>query len=114
MLFKELAQIPLCCAVSTEHPYSNRKELSEKDLFSENIIICNSYEIPSRAASIQNRIGHQFLPDCTYYCENLQVMLFLIRAGYGFAILPYGASVDKEIYINHIIVHLTYAVLFFM
>lgn len=97
ILYKELARIPICCALPAGHPFSDNKEIDEKELFSENIIICNSYEIPSKAASIQNRLEHQFLPDSTYYCENLQVMLSLIRAGYGFAILPDGASVDSEI-----------------
>lgn len=97
IIYKELAKIPICCAVPTEHPYSGSRELSEKELLSENIIICNSYEIPSKTASIQNRLEHQFLPESTYYCENLQVMLSLIRAGYGIAILPDGASVDSGI-----------------
>lgn len=97
IIYKELVQLPICCAVPTEHPYSDKTELDEKELLSENLIICNSYEIPSKAAGIQNRLENQFLPDHTYYCENLQVMLSLIRAGYGFAILPNGASVDSEI-----------------
>lgn len=97
IIYKELTKIPICCALPTGHPYSNNKELDEKELFSESIIICNSYEIPSKTASIQNRLEHQFLPESTYYCENLQVMLSFIRAGYGFAILPNGASVDSEI-----------------
>lgn len=96
-LYKELARIPVCCAVSSEHPYSCKKEVHEKELLSENIIICNSYEIPSKTATIQNYLENQFLPDSTYYCENLQVMLSLVKAGYGFAVLPNGASVDSQI-----------------
>lgn len=37
------------------------------------------------------------MPDSSYYCENLQVMLSLVRAGYGFCVLLDGASVDSEI-----------------
>lgn len=97
VIYKELTRIPICCAVPSNHPYSRKKELSEKELLSENIIICNSYEIPSQVANIQNRLENKFLPDSTYYCENLQVMLSLIRAGYGCAVLPDGASVDSQI-----------------
>lgn len=97
ILYKELNKIRICCAVPTGHPFSQKTEISEKELYSENIIICNSYEIPSKAANIQTRLENQFLPESAYYCENLQVMLAFIKAGYGFAVLPEGTSVDPEI-----------------
>ena len=97
MNYRELIQIPICCAVPSEHPYAKKDIILEKELLSENLIICNSYEIPSRVASIQNRLENKFLPDSTYYCENLQVMLSLVKAGYGLAVLPNGASIDPGI-----------------
>lgn len=97
IVYKELNKIRICCAVPTGHPLSQKREIYEKELYSENIIVCNSYEIPSKVANIQLRLENQFLPESTYYCENLQVMLSLIKAGYGFAILPEGTSVDPEI-----------------
>lgn len=97
IVYKELNKIRICCAVPSEHPFAQKKEVYERELYSENIIICNSYEIPSNVANIQNRLENQFLPESTYYCENLQVMLSFIRAGYGFAVLPEGTSIDPEI-----------------
>lgn len=97
VIYKELARMPVCCAVPSGHPFSSKNEIYKEELFSENIIICNSYEIPSKAAGIQNRLENRFLPDCAYYCENLQVMLSLVRAGYGFAVLPDKSSVDPGI-----------------
>lgn len=97
VIYKELIKIPICCAMPSAHPYSARTEIQEQDLLPENIIICNSYEIPSKAASIQNQLENKFLPDSTYYCENLQVMISLVKAGYGLAILPDKASVDSEV-----------------
>lgn len=97
IIYKELTKIPICYAVSSEHPYAEKESLSEKDLFSENLIICNSFEIPSKVATLQNHLEQQFLPDSVYYCENLQVVLSLIKAGYGFAVLPDGSSDDSEI-----------------
>lgn len=94
VVYQELASVPICCAVPRDHPLARKKELSEAELLSENIILCNSYEIPTKAANIQNRLGNKFLPDSSYYCENLQVMLSLVKAGYGFAILPDRASMD--------------------
>lgn len=97
MVYRELAKIPICCAVPSGHPISQKEEIHEEDLLSENIVICNSYEIPSKAAGIQNQLANKFLPDSTYYCENLQVLLSLVKAEYGFAVLPDQASVDSDI-----------------
>lgn len=97
IVYQELARLPLCCALPQDHFLSKKERIQEEELLSEKIIICNSYEIPSRAAAVQNHLENKFLPDSVYYCENLQVMLSLVRAGYGFAILPGQASVDPQI-----------------
>lgn len=95
--YRELVKIPVCCAFRADHPCAAREEITEQELYAESIIVCNSFEIPSEVAGIQNRLNHRFMPDSSYYCENLQVMLSLVRAGYGFCVLPDGASVDSEI-----------------
>lgn len=92
--YHELAQIPICCALPAGHPLSQKKELSEEDLLSESIVICNSHEIPSRVASVQNLLSRRFSPNATYYSENLHEMLTLIKAGYGIGILPEMPSTD--------------------
>lgn len=97
IVYKELTKIPICCVVPHSHPYSHRNELDEKELLSDKIIICNSYEIPSKVANVQTHLGKNYLPDFSYYCENFQVMLSLVKAGYGFAILPDKASEDPEL-----------------
>ncbi len=90
----ELEQIPVCAVLPSGHPLCQQSELSEKDLFSEEIVICNSYEIPSQVAGIQNRLSQKVSPGATYYSENLQVSLSLIKAGYGTAVLPAVPSAD--------------------
>lgn len=87
-LYYELAQISVCCILPSGHPLSQKEELSEDELLSENIVICDSREIPSQIASVQNLISHRFSPNSIYYCENLQSMQALIKAGYGIGILP--------------------------
>lgn len=95
--YRELAKIPVCCAFRSAHPLAAREEIAEQELYEERIIICNSFEMPSEAAGIQNRLSRQFLPDSSYYCESLPAMLSLVRAGYGFCVLPDGASADSGI-----------------
>lgn len=96
-LYHELAQIPVCCALPANHPLARNDEIAFTDLNSESIVICNSHEIPPLIASIQNLLGHQFAPHATYYSDNLQAMLTLIKAGYGIGILPEMSPNDTSI-----------------
>lgn len=86
--YRELFKIPLCCVISDTHPYAEKSVISEQELFSENMISCNSYSIPSKAAEIQNRISQHILPESIYICENTNVLLTLVRAGFGCSVLP--------------------------
>lgn len=95
--YSELAQIPLCCALTKSHILASKSEIQINDLLNENIVICNSYEIPSTAASIQDQLNHKLPPEATNYCENLHALLSLIKAGYGIGILPEMPSKDQEI-----------------
>lgn len=86
--YLELLQIPLCCVVPRSHPYALKTEIAEQELFSKPLVSCNSYGIPSQAAEIQNRISQHLLPESIHICENMQVLLTLVEAGYGCTILP--------------------------
>lgn len=88
MIYKELFKIPLCVIVPSDHIYASKKELSIEDLYSQNIVVCNSYAVPSKASELQNNISQHVLPESTYICDNLHVLLTLVRAGYGCSILP--------------------------
>lgn len=96
-LYYELAQIPICCVLPTEHPLSKKEEICEADLLSENIVICNSHEMPSQVTGVQNLLSNRFSPDSTYYSENLPALISLIKAGYGIGILPEMPSMDTSL-----------------
>ena len=96
-IYKELFQIPLCCIVPASHPWAERPELAKEELYLENIVVCNSYAIPARVAEMQNQISQHILPESTYVCENLQVLLTLVRAGYGCSVLPLMNFVNTDI-----------------
>lgn len=95
--YYELAQIPVCCTLSTDDPMSLKKELSESDLLEKNLVICNSYEIPSQVTNVQNLLSHKFAPSSIYYSENLYEMLTLVKAGYGIGILPQMLYADNSL-----------------
>ena len=96
-VYKELFQIPLCCIVPAAHPYAARPELVKEELYLENIVVCNSYAIPFKAAEMQNRIAQHIPPESTCICDNLQALLTLVRAGYGCSILPQMHFISSDI-----------------
>ena len=96
-VYKELFQVPPCCIVPASHPYAERPELAKEELYLENIVVCNSYAIPARVAEMQNQISQHILPEATYMCESLQVLLTLVRAGYGCSVLPLMNFVNTDI-----------------
>lgn len=95
--YKELSRRPVCCTISSAHPLAKKKEIREDDLYPEKIIVCNSYSIPSQAAYMQQQMKNQFPLDSVYFCDSLEALLTLIRAGYGFGILPETNLNDPEI-----------------
>lgn len=97
IIYEELSRTGVCCILSSEHKYSGRKEITEADLYTENIIICNSYSLPSQAAALQKRLERHFPLGSAYYCDNLSAILTLVRAGYGFGILPDMKRNDSQI-----------------
>lgn len=88
VIYKELAKIPLCCVLPASHPLAARENIEEQELLTENLITCSSSAIPVKAAEYQNQITLHLPPESIYICENLQVILTLIRSGYGYSILP--------------------------
>lgn len=88
ILYQEITRIPICCAVPAHHPLAARDSITEQDLAGEHIILCNSFEMPAKAATVQHHIGRQFSPESIHYCENTLVALSLTMAGYGVSILP--------------------------
>lgn len=97
IIYNELGQIPLCCILPSTHPYAKKSGLYEDELLSENIIICNSYAIPSKAAEVQNHISQHILPKSAHICENMQVLLTMVRAGYVYSILPKMNFINSDI-----------------
>lgn len=95
--YRELTQMPVCYAMHTEHPFATKKELTVQEVLTDHIIICNSFELPTRISNIQAQLAHNFTPDAMNYCENLRTMLALIQAGYGIGILPEIPSTGRNI-----------------
>jgi DNA-binding transcriptional LysR family regulator len=93
----ELTRLPICYALHADHPLAKKERLTEQEILEIPLIICNSFELPAPAADLQTQLSHKISPDAANYCENLQIMLTLIRAGYGIGIIPEIPSLGDEI-----------------
>lgn len=97
IIYRELLKVPVCCAVSPEHKYAGMEKISEQELASENIILCYSYPIPSKVLNRQRSIEKNYKLSNVYYCDSTDAQTVLVKAGYGFAILPQTTLDDKHI-----------------
>ena len=86
--YMELSKTPICCAISSDHPFSKKREIRESDLETESIILCNSFALPSISIDLQSKMRQHFSPESAHFCDNPNVLLTLVKAGYGFGILP--------------------------
>lgn len=97
ILFQELLKLPLCVILPKEHRLAQKEEIREEELYSESMITCNSYAIPARAVEIQSRVAQHLLPESIYVCESMQVLLTMVKAGYGCTILPMVSSSASDL-----------------
>jgi DNA-binding transcriptional LysR family regulator len=95
--YQEIRSLSICFVMREDHPLANEELLTEEDILSERLVLCNSFDIPARVASLQTQLTHRFSPDQTNYCENVPAMLTLIRSGYGIGILPKIPESEKQI-----------------
>lgn len=88
IVYQELTRVPLCCVLPVSHPFTSKSCLSKQDLLSETLIVSSSYTVPAKAAEFQHQTALQLPPESVHMCENMQMLLTLVRAGYGYSILP--------------------------
>lgn len=97
LMFRELGKIPLCCVLPRTHPYADRAEIGEEALYDQNLILCNSYTVPSKVMEVQNRVVQHISPERIHASDNPRAVLTLVRAGYGCSILPIPSFYDGAV-----------------
>lgn len=81
--------MPMCsCVVTQDHPFAGKKEIGEKELLGESMVICDSPAIPPAISQVQNRLKPFLSPPSVCYCDQVQAAISLIKSGFGFAVLP--------------------------
>ncbi len=92
IIFRELCRVPLCCVLPDSHPLAEEQRIKAEDLWKEKLITCSSSLIHFKAVEFQNQLAQHLSPEAIHICENFSFILLLIRAGYGYSILPRSRS----------------------
>lgn len=86
--FIPLSELSICVAVNKEHKLSLKETISEQEITDERIILCESHQLPIEVNYVQNKLARHIINKYTNYCHDINTQLCLIKAGYGFGILP--------------------------
>jgi DNA-binding transcriptional LysR family regulator len=86
--YLHLFYVDICCVVAASHPFAQRTSIPVEALFSENMVICNTPDLPLSVSQLQKQLESHFMLSSSYYCDDVPVALSMVRAGYGFAVLP--------------------------
>lgn len=86
--FRELARVPLVCICGPEHPLARKDALTLEQLRQGGrIAACRPRVCPPGLLAVQNQaIGVRETQDILF-CDNQEVMLPLVEAGYAFAVV---------------------------
>lgn len=86
--YLELFKSPSACVVPLSHTLANLNSVTEADLSKEKIILCDLHTNPQAVAGMQHQMAGSRPPSEVYFCERLESVLTLVKAGLGFTILP--------------------------
>lgn len=97
LVYRELGKAPLCCVLPRDHPLAGRELVEERELYAQPLIVCDGYAVHAKAVEAQHRVARHLSPELVQMGESAQVILTLVRAGYGCSILPRAAREDPEL-----------------
>jgi len=86
--FYPIQQIPICIALSNQSNHSNKTIIKIEELTNSNIILCDPHQLPLEVQLKQNQIAKKLFSTKTNFSHDINSMVILIEAGYGFGILP--------------------------
>ena len=87
LYFKKLADVPITCVCSGEHPLAQHESLTEGMLRGK-LVAGTPRQIPNGVLAVQNRLLAGLSPEETYITENRETAITLVRAGLGYTLCP--------------------------
>ena len=88
--FHKLCSVPISCVCSSDHPFAERKTLTEKDFTGSrnNIIVCSPRHVSSSLFSVQSHLLSQLPSEQRYFADGIESALVLAKAGMGYTLYP--------------------------
>lgn len=86
--FIELAQAPVTCVCTADHPLAAAERLTVDDLQSERLVLVAPPRVSPAIIELQSRLLVARPPSEVYFCESVEGMTVLAGAGYGVAVMP--------------------------
>ena len=88
--FRKLCSVPISCVCSSDHPFAERKTLTEKDFTGSrnNIIVCSPRHVSSSLFTVQSHLLSQLPPEQRYFADGIESALVLAKAGMGYTLYP--------------------------
>lgn len=87
-IYTELTKAPPALVVSPEHSLASRDKVTIKDLTEGCVILCDPRQNPQAVTELQHVLLNYRPPSQVYFCEHIESVLTLIKAGIGFTLLP--------------------------
>ena len=86
--YQELTRCPIVCICREDHPLAKAEELTPEELKgTATIAACRPPACPPSLFALQGQIVTAVPPDQVMFCENQEVLLTLVEAGYAFAVM---------------------------
>ena len=87
-LFREFAKVPVMCVCTHDHPLAGRAQVCMEDLKEEKLVLFLPPKGMLPVARLQERLMGHRPPSEFYFCESVEAIMVLVRAGYGISVLP--------------------------
>ncbi|HIT32968.1 MAG TPA: LysR family transcriptional regulator [Candidatus Enterenecus stercoripullorum] len=87
-VYRELVRCPIVCVCAPGHPLANASQLSLQQLAAGGrITVCPPPVYPPPLLAAQNQAIAGRGPNQMLFCDNLEIVFALVRAGYAFAVM---------------------------
>ncbi len=86
--FREFAKVPVMFVCTRDHPLAGRPQVCLEDLKEEKLVLFLPTKGMLSVARLQEQLMGHRPPSEFYFCESVEAITVLVRAGYGISVLP--------------------------
>lgn len=96
VVFRELVKVPYTCFLAKDNPLAKKESLSAEDIKNLRLVRLFPGKIPFSVEKYFRTMELENEPIDTYFCESVEAMLLLAKAGFGAAVIPALSTENTE------------------